>query len=122
MTPSTVSTLASFDFRRLKRVAGFFPTSSLTECVPSLAAGASEVAAMALESSLGGLDVFEDEYLRWCVRAEKWRDEAATETCGEREEIVDSIGFKELPRAALLKEEESMAGPQAASAERCGRR
>lgn len=66
---------------------------------------------MALESSLGGLDVFEDEYLRWCVRAEKGRDEAATETCGEREAIVNSSGFEVVPRAALLNAEESMAGP-----------
>ena len=60
--------MPSFDFRLLMRVLGRFSVPSLTTDLPSLL-GASDGVVMARGSSLGGLGVFEDECLRWCVCA-----------------------------------------------------
>ena len=60
--------MPSFDFRLLKRVLGRFSVISLTAGLLSLL-GLSEGAVIAGFSSLGGLGVFEDEFLRWWALA-----------------------------------------------------
>ena len=64
-----VSGMPSLDLRLLTRAPERFSTPSLMPGFASLA-GASEGVAIAVGSSLGELEVFDDECLRWCMPAE----------------------------------------------------
>lgn len=72
--------MRSLDFRRFRRVLLRCSVLSFVKGLTSLV-GDSEGVLRVLDSSLGGLEGFEEECLRWCVGDPIGRDELAIQPC-----------------------------------------